>query len=160
MEYPCMSAKLLQSCPTLCDPMDWSPPGSSGADSPGKNTGVGCHFLLHRVPMEMYIRTTFVQNTLVICPMSSTQANLLESIYISKFQESFRTLCRHIKMLTGVLLLRRKKLKSLKYQRAVPVCIMAYPVNIMQQLTLIFIIHGHGYIFNILTYNFNWKRRF
>ena len=25
----CMSAKLLQSCPTLCDPMDHSPPGSS-----------------------------------------------------------------------------------------------------------------------------------
>ena len=92
------AAKSLQSCPTLCDPMDCSPPGSSihgifqarvlerGAiafsmwkccccccccqvapvvsdsvrpnrwqptrlpspwDSPGKNTGVGCHFLLH-----------------------------------------------------------------------------------------------------------------
>ena len=80
--------------------------------------------------MEMYIRTTFVQNTLVICPMSSTQANLLESIYISKFQESFRTLYRHmyIKMLTGVLLLiKRKKLKSLKYKWEVPICIMAYP---------------------------------
>ena len=25
----CMHAKLLQSCPTLCDPMDCSPPGSS-----------------------------------------------------------------------------------------------------------------------------------
>ena len=25
----CMHAKLLQSCPTLCDPMDYSPPGSS-----------------------------------------------------------------------------------------------------------------------------------
>ena len=25
----CMCAKLLQSCPTLCDPMDCSPPGSS-----------------------------------------------------------------------------------------------------------------------------------
>ena len=25
----CMHAKLLQSCPTLCDPMDSSPPGSS-----------------------------------------------------------------------------------------------------------------------------------
>ena len=36
-----------QSCPTLCDPVDCSPPGSSGhGDSPGKNTGVGCHFLL------------------------------------------------------------------------------------------------------------------
>ena len=37
----------LQSCPTLCDPIDGSPPGSPHAwDSPGKNTGVGCHFLL------------------------------------------------------------------------------------------------------------------
>ena len=25
----CMSAKSLQSCPTLCDPMDHSPPGPS-----------------------------------------------------------------------------------------------------------------------------------
>ena len=24
-----MHAKLIQSCPTLCDPMDYSPPGSS-----------------------------------------------------------------------------------------------------------------------------------
>ena len=33
-----------QSCPTLCNPMDCSPPGSSvSGDSPGKNTGVGCH---------------------------------------------------------------------------------------------------------------------
>ena len=41
------AAKLLQSCPTLCDPTDGSPPGSpSPWDSPGKNTRVGCHFLL------------------------------------------------------------------------------------------------------------------
>ena len=39
------AAKSLQLCPTLCDPRDgtrlcrpW--------DSPGKNTGVGCHILL------------------------------------------------------------------------------------------------------------------
>ena len=33
-----------QSCLTLCDPMNCSPPGSSVCgDSPGKNTGVGCH---------------------------------------------------------------------------------------------------------------------
>ena len=39
-----------QSCPTLCDPMDWSPSGSSvHGDSPGKNTGVGCHALLQEV---------------------------------------------------------------------------------------------------------------
>ena len=41
------AAKSLQSCPTLCDPIDGSPPGSPIPwDSPGKNTGVGCHFFL------------------------------------------------------------------------------------------------------------------
>ena len=33
-----------------CDPMDCSLPGSSvHEDSPGKNTGVGCHFLLQGI---------------------------------------------------------------------------------------------------------------
>ena len=40
------AAKSRQSCPTLCDPIDSSPPGSCPWDSPGKNTGVGCHFLV------------------------------------------------------------------------------------------------------------------
>ena len=36
-----------QSCLTPCDPMDCSPPGSPvHGDSPGKNTGVGCHAVL------------------------------------------------------------------------------------------------------------------
>ena len=35
-----------QSCLTLCDPTNCNPPGSSvHADSPGKNTEVGCHGL-------------------------------------------------------------------------------------------------------------------
>ena len=39
-----------QLCPTLCNPMDYSPPGSSvHGDSPGKNTGVGCHALLQGI---------------------------------------------------------------------------------------------------------------
>ena len=46
----CMHAKSLQSCPTFCDPMDCSPQGSSvHGDSPGKNTGVGCHALLQEI---------------------------------------------------------------------------------------------------------------
>ena len=45
--YNAAAAKSLQSCPTLCDPMDGSPPTLPRPwDSPGKNTGVGCHFLL------------------------------------------------------------------------------------------------------------------
>ena len=43
-------AKLLQSCPTLCNPMNHSLPGSSvHGDSPGKNTGVGCHAFLQGI---------------------------------------------------------------------------------------------------------------
>ena len=37
----CLVAQLYS---TLCDPMNCSPPGSSVyVDSPGKNTGAGCH---------------------------------------------------------------------------------------------------------------------
>ena len=35
---PAAAAKSLQSCPTLCDPIDGGPP------SPGKNTGVAISF--------------------------------------------------------------------------------------------------------------------
>ena len=44
--YKSAAAKSRQSCPTLCDPIDSGPPGSHPWDSPGKHTGVGCHFLL------------------------------------------------------------------------------------------------------------------
>ena len=38
------------SCPTLCDPVDCSLPGSSiYGDSPGKDTGGGCHSPLQRI---------------------------------------------------------------------------------------------------------------
>ena len=49
LHKPDVPAKSLQSCPTLCDPIDGSPPGSPVPGIlpvPGKNTGVGCHFLL------------------------------------------------------------------------------------------------------------------
>ena len=47
VHHAMLSAKSLQSCPTLCDPIDGSPPGSPVPGIlPGKNTGVGCHFLL------------------------------------------------------------------------------------------------------------------
>ena len=41
------AAKSLQSCPTLCDPLRQQPTRLRCPwDSPGKNTGAGCHFLL------------------------------------------------------------------------------------------------------------------
>ena len=56
--WPChMACRILvplclvaQLCLILCDPVDCSPPGSSVlGDSPGKNTGVGCHALLQGI---------------------------------------------------------------------------------------------------------------
>ena len=45
-----MLCLVTQSCPTLCSPMDCSLIGSSvHGDSPGKNTGVGCHALLQGI---------------------------------------------------------------------------------------------------------------
>ena len=42
-----MKVLVAQLCLTLCNPMVCSLPGSSvHGDSPGKNTGVGCHALL------------------------------------------------------------------------------------------------------------------
>ena len=48
---PCAVLCLVaQSCLTLCDLMDCSPPGSSvHGDSPGKNTGMDCHALLQGI---------------------------------------------------------------------------------------------------------------
>ena len=46
----CVLCLVTQSCPTLCDPMDYSPPGSSiHGDSLGKNTGVDCHAFLQGI---------------------------------------------------------------------------------------------------------------
>jgi len=56
----CVCAKSFQSCLSLCDPMDCSLPVSSvHGDSPGKNTGVGCHFLLQcmKVKVKMKVKS-------------------------------------------------------------------------------------------------------
>ena len=47
MEHAAAAAKSLQLCPTLCNPIDVQPTRLPHSwDSPGKNIGVGCHFLL------------------------------------------------------------------------------------------------------------------
>ena len=40
------AAKSLQSCPTLCDPIDGSPPGSPVLGFSRQERWSGCHFLL------------------------------------------------------------------------------------------------------------------
>ena len=49
------TAKSLQSCLTLCDPIDGSPQGSPVPgilQAPGKNTGMGCHFVLQCIKVK------------------------------------------------------------------------------------------------------------
>ena len=46
------AAKSLQSCPTLCDPIDGSPPGSPIPGILQARTRVGCHFLLQCVQVK------------------------------------------------------------------------------------------------------------
>ena len=59
------AAKSLQSCPTPCDPIDGSPPGSRvPGDSPGKNTRVGCHFLLQC--MKVRSESAVIQSCLTL----------------------------------------------------------------------------------------------
>ena len=66
------AAKFLQWCLTLCNPIDISPPGLSCPwDSPGKNTGVGCHFLLQCMKVKSESEVT--QSCLTVSdPMDSS----------------------------------------------------------------------------------------
>ena len=55
--YAAAAAKSLQSCPTLCNPHRRQPIRLPRPwDSPGKNTGVGCHFLLQCVKVKSLSR--------------------------------------------------------------------------------------------------------
>ena len=65
------AAKLLQSCSTLCDPIDAALPRPW--DSPGKNTGVGRHFFLQC--MKVKSEREVAQSCLTLCnPMDCSPA--------------------------------------------------------------------------------------
>ena len=60
----CVSVNSLQSCATLCNPMDCRlyPCQALPWDSPGKNTGVGCHALLQRIfPTPSELQQDFLE---------------------------------------------------------------------------------------------------
>ena len=69
-EAAAAAAKSLQLCPILCDPIDGSLPGSPHSwDSPGKNTGVGCHFLLQC--MKVKSESEAAQSCLLATPWTT-----------------------------------------------------------------------------------------
>ena len=73
------AAKSLQLCPTLCDPIDGNPLGSSVPGiTPAKNTGVGCHFLLQC--MNVKSESEVAQSCLTLSdPMDCMQPSRLLS---------------------------------------------------------------------------------
>ena len=85
------AAKSHQSCLTLCNPIERSPPGSHPWDSPGNNTGVGCHFLLQS--MKVKSESEVAQSSPTLCdlmdyslPGSSVQGSSLRDIHNCIFQ--------------------------------------------------------------------------
>ena len=69
------AAKLLQSCPTLCDPHRRQPTRLRHPwDSPSKSTGVGCHFLLQC--MKVKSESEVAQSLLVTPWTAAHQAPL------------------------------------------------------------------------------------
>ena len=104
------TTKSLQSCLILCDPIDGSPPGSRPWDSPGKNVGVGCHFLLQCMKVKSGSEVAQSCPTLsdpMDCspPGSSThgifQARVLEwgAIAFSEISISFKFITSYISSL-------------------------------------------------------------
>ena len=88
-------AKSRQLCPTLCDPTDGGPPGSRPWDSPGKHTGVGCHFLLQCMKVKSESEVAQSCPTLhdpMDCSLPGiSQARVLEWVAIAFSGESLRS---------------------------------------------------------------------
>ena len=84
--YAAAAAKSLQSCLTLCDPIDGSPPGFPVPGILQANTGVGCHFLLQC--MKVKSESEVVQSCPTLRdPMDCSQPG--SSISDAKFQRTF-----------------------------------------------------------------------
>ena len=74
-----------QSYPALCEPMDCSSPGSSvHGDSPGKNTGVGCHALLQRIFPPQGSNPGLPHCRWILYCLSHEQMNI--NVYKTEFQ--------------------------------------------------------------------------
>ena len=96
--YGCVCL-ITQSCLTLCNPMDCSPPSSSvHADSPGKNTGVGCHALLQGIFLTQGLNPGLLYCRQIVYHLSHQGSFLLygyhkASVQFSSVAQSCPTLC-------------------------------------------------------------------
>ena len=69
----------IQSCLTLCNLMDCSPPGTSVCgDSAGKNTGVGCHALLQGILPTKGSNPGLLADSLPVEPPGKPRSHILQ----------------------------------------------------------------------------------
>ena len=83
----------LQSCPTLCDPVDCSPPGSPVyGDSLGTNTGVGCYALLQGIFPTQRLSPSLSHCWQTLCCLSHQESpRILEWVAYTLLQRIFLT---------------------------------------------------------------------
>ena len=70
-QYMAWLQLLLLSRVQLCDPIAGSPPGSRPWDSPGKNTGVGCHVLLQSMKVKSEVAQSLSRVQLCATPWTA-----------------------------------------------------------------------------------------
>jgi len=89
------AAKSLQSCPTLCDPIDGSPPGS-----PIPGIGVGCHLLLQCIKVkserEVAQSCLTLHDPMGCSPPSSTDHGIFQARVLEWGAIAFSSMCTRL----------------------------------------------------------------
>ena len=112
-------SEIAQSCPTLCDPMDYSLPGFSvhgifySWDFPGKCTRVGCHFLLQGIFPSQGSNSGLLHCRETLYPLSQRGS-------LDKTHAGFSTLYHH-SMVQATLTIKKVYLISLDLPFLLPV---------------------------------------
>ena len=87
---PAVQCLVAQSCPSLYDLMDYSPPGSSvHGDSPGKNNGVGFHALLQGISPTQWLNPALSHCRWILQPQAKPKNTDVGSL--SHLQRIFLT---------------------------------------------------------------------
>ena len=79
------AAKSLQSCPTLCNPTRSHRPW----DSPGNNTGVGCHFLLQCMKVKSESEACPTLSDPMDCSLPGSSLTCLPYLWCFHLQMSY-----------------------------------------------------------------------
>jgi len=77
-KYFPIESEVAESCPTLCNPMDCS---LVGKNSPGKNTGVGCHFLLQGIFLTQGLNLGLPHWRQTLYPLSHHKVRQIDTMH-------------------------------------------------------------------------------